>query len=264
MDKMKSNEQYISFGDITLFVKQIFSDKRTGTNDPIVIFLHEGLGSVGQWKDFPEKVIEATGLNAMLYDRQGYGKSSPLTTKRNIDYLKHEEELFNTLIKNLQVKKYYLIGHSEGGTIALIHASRQPKGLLKVITLSANTINEPKISESINKIIDQYHQQDSHLRQSLKKYHGSNTDLIFDAWSLTWTAPFFQNLNIDNELRKIQVPVLAFHGTADKYTTLIQIEKIKQNVHSEKELVIIPGGTHHLHFDNTETVLKHLVSFIQK
>lgn len=262
---MKSSEQFISIGEIKLFVKQIFSGKQTNTNDdPVLIFLHEGLGSVGQWKDFPEKVIEATGLNAMLYDRQGYGKSSPLTTKRKIDYLKQEEDLFNTLIKKLQIKKYYLIGHSEGGTIALIHTSKNPNGLLKVITLSANTINEPKISEAINYVIRQYHKPNSYLRQSLMKYHGSNTDLIFDAWSLTWTAPFFQNLNIDNELSKIQVPVLAFHGTADKYTTLIQIEKIKQNVNSEKELVIIPGGTHHLHFDNTETVLKHLISFIQK
>lgn len=261
---MESNEFFVNLSGIKLFVKKTVPTQVVDESSPVMVFLHEGLGSINQWKGFPEKLVKATGFTALVYDRQGYGKSSPLTQVRQIDYIHKEEELLSRLLHQLNVQFYFLIGHSEGGSLALIHAARHPSGLLKVVTLAANTRFEDKIKPSILHVMKNYHKPGNKLKQALSKYHGDKTDAVFNAWSKTWTADFFKSWNIIEELKQVEVPVLAFHGKNDQYTSLLQIENIQNQVSAPKELFILDHCSHHPHFDHEETVIKAIERFLRK
>jgi len=254
-------EFYVTVGDVRLYCEKRTPPK-SEPEKPVVLFLHEGLGSVRQWKDFPEKFIQMCKQPVLLYDRVGYGKSTPQKAKRGLDYLHREEEVLTRLIRKLNVKNYILLGHSEGGSLALIHAARHPEGLQKVITLSANTQEEPCITPGIEKVRELYEKADSKLKQALQKYHGTQCDAVFYAWCDTWTAPFFQQWNILPELKQIRVPVLAFHGRADQYTSLRQIENIRNHIPGKKEIFILSGASHHPHFDFPEKVLNAICAFL--
>lgn len=257
-------DSFVDLSGVRLFTEILISDGSwLDKEKPIVIFLHEGLGSVKQWKDFPEKFLEECHVPVLLYDRMGYGKSSPRKEKRGLDYIQREEDLLNMLIRKLSLKKYYILGHSEGGSLALIHAAQHPEGLLKVITLSANTQYEPDITSGIESVRKQYEKPDSKLRQALQKYHGTHCDDVFYAWCNTWTTSSFQSWNIQTELNRIQVPVLAFHGRNDQYTSLLQIENIEQFVPARKEIHILDQCSHHPHFDYPEKVLAVIRDFLE-
>ncbi len=120
---MVIEDEFVELSGIRLFTRKLIPDGHGNNKKPVVIFLHEGLGSVNQWKDFPEKFIREYSLPVLLYDRQGYGKSSPLTEKRGLDYIHKEAKLPEHLIQHFSLKKYYLLGHSEGGLLALIYAA---------------------------------------------------------------------------------------------------------------------------------------------
>lgn len=261
---MLYRDDRISLSGIVLFFREILPDQQSVLQVPVIVFLHEGLGSVEQWKDFPEKLVKATGFPAVLYDRQGYGKSGPLTEKRGIDYLHKEEKLLQKFIDALDLRSYFLVGHSEGGSLGLIRASHHPKGLLKVVTLSANSFNEPKITPSIQAVMKIYEEPGNKLKSGLSKYHGEKTDDVFDAWSKTWTAPFFRSWNIFEELAEIKVPVLSFHGKSDQYTSLQQIENIRKLVRAPKEINILDACSHHPHFDCQEEVVKKIADFLKR
>ncbi|MBE0650209.1 MAG: alpha/beta hydrolase [Bacteroidales bacterium] len=258
------HDTWVTLSGIKLFVRKIHREKKINAGSPVIVFLHEGLGSVEQWKDFPEKLVSATGLDAVVYDRLGYGKSGPLTEKRGIDYIHKEEKFLHNLIEALNLNSYFVVGHSEGGSLGLIHASNHPKDLLKVVTLSANSFNEPKIAPSIEEVIKTYEAPQSKLKIALTKYHGEKTDDVFYAWSKTWTAPFFHSWNILDELTKIEVPVQSFHGKNDQYTSLQQIENIKRLVTAPKEIIILDDCSHHPHFDHQDVVVKNITDFLSQ
>ncbi len=261
---MQIEDAFVDVQDVRLFTRKIFPEREEKhTEQPVIIFLHEGLGSVGQWKDFPEKVVKTCELPVLLYDRVGYGQSSPRREKRGLDYLHREEKVLRRLIQKLSLKTYILLGHSEGGSLAFIHAAQHPAGLLKIITLSANTQEEPCITPGIEKVRQTYEKPDSKLKAALQKYHGPHCDAVFYAWCDTWTAPFFQTWNIKPELQKTEVPVLAFHGRNDQYTSLIQIQNILQLVPADKQTVILENCGHHPHFDNPEKVMEALCRFLK-
>lgn len=258
-------DSFVDLSGVRLFTRKLIPDGCCRDKEkPIVIFLHEGLGSVKQWKDFPEKFIEKCRLPVLLYDRMGYGKSSPRKEKRGLDYIHREEQLLSLLIRKLSLKKYYLLGHSEGGSLALIHAALHPDGLLKVITLSANTEHEPRIIPGIKSVRKQYEKPNSKLKQALQKYHGAHCDDVFYAWCDTWMATSFQSWNIKAELSRIKVPILAFHGSNDQYTSLQQIENIRQLVPAEKEIHILDQCSHHPHFDHPVKVLDFIRNFTER
>lgn len=260
---MLSEEWFVSLSGVKLFVKKIFPKENIDSQFPVMVFLHEGLGSIDQWKGFPEKLVKATGSPALVYDRLGYGKSSPLTEERQLDYIHKEEVLFRKLLHQLNIKSYFLIGHSEGGSLALIHAAQHPKGLLKVVTLAANTRLEAKVKPSILSVVKQYEKENSKLKQALAKYHGEKTDAVFYAWSKTWTSDFFTSWNIIDELKQIEVPLLAFHGKNDQYTSLFQMENIRKYVSGPKSLHVMDNCSHHPHFDHEKEVIEAINNFLK-
>jgi pimeloyl-ACP methyl ester carboxylesterase len=260
---MVRKETFIHFSGVRLYTRLLIPEgQRMDDPIPVTVFLHEGLGSADQWKDFPERFLKKCQTPVLLYDRLGYGRSSRQKEKRGLDYLHKEEKLLHLLLQKLHIGKYILLGHSEGGSLALIHAAQHPSGLLKVITLSANTQEEPCIAPAIEKVKKEYEKPGSKLKAALQQYHGEQCDAVFYAWSDTWTAQFFQSWNILPELKNIRVPLLAFHGGHDQYTSLVQIENIRKWVPGIKETILFEKGSHHLHFDEPEKVLSAICAFI--
>lgn len=227
---------------------------------PVLVFLHEGLGSIGQWKNFPAQLCAATGCGGLLFDRQGYGKSSALEKPRSIHYL-HDyalQELPAVLAHALAGRDYLVIGHSDGGTIALLHAAEKPAHLRGVITEAAHVSVEPAALAGIDRADAAY--RDGRLA-SLIRYHGEKTETLFRAWADTWRAPWFASWSIEYALPSIDCPVLVMQGEGDEYGTLDQIERIIRQTPNARACVI-PECGHVPHHEQRDQVLEAMARFI--
>lgn len=229
-------------------------------NKPCLIFLHEGLGSIRQWKGFPEKVCAATGHPGLVYERQGYGLSSALTNKRTVHYLHHYALAEFSKVRSSLIgdREYILIGHSDGGSISLIAAAEQPKQLKAVITQAAHVFVEQETIAGIESALKAW--QAGKLK-GLEKYHGDKTEQIFNAWAHTWQQPWFHCWNIEYLLESIQVPTLVMQGEQDQYGTIKQVQAIAQKVQNGKALMLA-NCAHVPYLEAERATLDHMCSFI--
>ncbi len=236
-------------------------DKRD--NGPVLVFLHEGLGSIGQWRDFPEKICAATGLSALVYDRWGYGGSDPLTQPRKPDYL-HDEALVSLpeVLCQCDIDKPILIGHSDGGSIAIIYAGTYPQKVSGIITEAAHVFVEDVTVEGIKSAVEVYESTD--LKKRLAKFHDNNTELMFRGWSDIWLSPEFRNWNIEEYLPQITCPFLAIQGKDDEYGTRAQVEAIVDKVTGSARASMIDNCGHIPHLQAMEKVFSEMVSFIRQ
>ncbi len=230
---------------------------------PVILFLHEGLGSVAQWKDFPENLCKALDLPGLLYDRQGHGKSPRLTEERDESYLeKYALEELPAFLKHLHLsRQLILFGHSDGGSIALIFASRYPEKIRGVITEAAHIYVEPITWKGIEPVIAEFEAK-QRLYQALNRYHGAKAEHTFYAWANTWKKKQQSNWNISNYLHNFHTPVLAIQGKEDQYATeqhLIDITHPLKNVQAS----LIEHCRHSPHVEQAETVLSLAVNFIR-
>ncbi|MEM7531153.1 MAG: alpha/beta hydrolase [Chloroflexota bacterium] len=234
---------------------------------PTLIFLHEGLGSIRQWRDFPEEVGRATGCNTLVYNRAGYGSSDLAIVPRQVTYM-HDEGLIvlPALIDALQIGKHILIGHSDGGSIALIYGGGAASpNLLGIITEAAHVFNEDITVKSIEEAKEVY--QTAELREKLAKNH-PNVDHTFWGWNDIWLHPDFYHWNIEEYLPTIGVPVLVMQGLDDQYGTLAQVDAIVSGIGTttqtqppvEKEL--IPDCMHTPHKEQHDHTLDAMTAFI--
>lgn len=228
---------------------------------PHLVFLHEGLGCAAMWKNFPEQLCTRTGCAGVVYDRLGYGKSSPLRNKRQINYL-HEyalQELPIVLAAVIPDRPYFLIGHSDGASIALIHAAQAPPGLRGVITEAAHVFVETITVEGI-KAAEQGRQQGRF--RGLAKYHGARAESVFKAWAGTWLAHWFRDWNIENLLAGIVAPLLVIQGADDQYGTIRQVDSIVAGSSGSARRQIIADCGHAPHLEAPEAVLQLMADFI--
>lgn len=225
-----------------------------------LVFLHEGLGSIAQWRDFPERLCLMTGLPGVVYERRGYGSSGPAAERRTPHYL-HEEaiDLLPQLMQKLAIERPVLIGHSDGGSIALIFASAFPGRVSAVITEAAHVFVEDITLEGIRRAVSAY--RETGLREQLKRYHGDNTDAVFRAWSETWLSDEFRGWNIEAYLPGIKCPVLVIQGEDDEYGSAAQVEAIAGRVSGRAEPLVIPGCGHVPHLQAKEKVLQAMGRF---
>jgi pimeloyl-ACP methyl ester carboxylesterase len=231
-------------------------------SDTVLIFLHEALGSIPQWRAFPQELCENLKMNGLIYERQGHGKSDPLTEERNERYLhdyawKELPELLETLFASDQ--KFILIGHSDGGTIALLFAAAFPKRIAAVVTMAAHVINEPETIAGIQPAIDAYN---AGKLKKLSEFHGDKTDVLFFAWANTWKSEEFRTWNICGDIRVLKSPLLAIQGAQDQYGTAKQLELIKDSVQADCETVLLLGCGHHPHLEKTVDVIQRITSFL--
>lgn len=183
---------------------------------PCLVFLHEALGCVEMWKTFPERLSQRTGLPGLLYDRQGHGGSDPLNGPREREYLHREaREVLPALLRSLDVERPVFVGHSDGGTIALLFAAAYPDWPCCAVVEAAHVFVEEITRQGIREAVSTYHTTD--LESRLAKYHGDKSGELFHAWSGTWLSDMFSTWNMHHELPFIQCPLLVIQGEDDQY-----------------------------------------------
>lgn len=230
---------------------------------PTLVFLHEGLGSIGQWRRFPADLCIAAGLPGLVYERWGYGGSDPLTDNRPLDYL--EQEARDSLPEVLAVcgitEPPILFGHSDGATIVLLFAALYPTQVRAVISEAGHVFVEEICLAGIRDARTAYYEQDQ-LRQGLHRYHGANTDSMFRAWADTWLHPDRRHWNVEAELARVTCPTLVIQGMDDEYATRAQVDAIANGVSGPQEVLWLPDCAHVPHHQARDTVLQATVRFI--
>lgn len=236
--------------------------QRNYPDRPTIVFLHDSLGSVQLWRDFPQKLAEATQCNALVYDRLGYGKSEPMPTyERPTNYMELEADILNDLLTTLDMDHAILFGHSDGGTIALLTAGKYPEKVKALIVEAAHIFVEEVTLKGIYDAMQSY--KTTNLPERLAKYHGDKVNTIFKAWTETWTRSDYRNWNIEHLLPKITCPLLFIQGEADEYGTLAQVEKTVSQVSGKSEKCIIPNIGHTPHKEAPELTFNAAKGFIQ-
>jgi pimeloyl-ACP methyl ester carboxylesterase len=225
-----------------------------------LVFLHEGLGSLAMWKDFPSRCARATGCRALVYSRYGYGKSDPLTESRHVDFM-HDEALnaLPELLDKLEVKLPILFGHSDGGSIALIHAGGSSRPVRALILMAPHVLVEEFGLRSIEAAKRNFKTTD--LRDKLARYH-SDPDSAFWGWNDIWLHPDFRAWNIEEYLPRITCPILAIQGEQDEYGTMEQIERITRAIPGV-EVLKLNDCRHSPHRDQPDAVIQRVAQFVK-
>lgn len=245
----------------------LFADRRDA---PLVVFLHEGLGSVSMWREFPDRLCAAGGFRGLVYSRPGYGRSTPRAEDERwpVDFMHAQaHELLPALLSALGVgperDAVWLFGHSDGGSIALLHAAQFPDRVRGTIVLAPHLFVEDLSVASIAKAREAYLHDGSStsLRAKLARHH-DDVDSAFYGWNSIWLDPAFRNWNIEREIAAIRCPVLAVQGRDDEYGTMAQIDRIQALVPGTR-LLKLEGCGHSPHRDQPEQVISATVGFVR-
>jgi len=228
---------------------------------PALVFLHDGLGSIARWRDFPHRVAQAANCDAVVYSRHGYGSSDPLAVPRTARYM-HDEALtaLPELLEALAIDRPILVGHSDGGSIALIHAGAAARPVAAVITLAAHVLVEDVSIASIAAAKTAFETTD--LRVRLARYH-ADVDSAFLGWNRIWLAPEFRRWNIEEFLPRIACPVLAIQGADDEFGTMEQMRRIGAQV-AAVELLELEDCRHSAHEDQPDAVVEAITRFVDR
>jgi pimeloyl-ACP methyl ester carboxylesterase len=229
---------------------------------PTLVLLHEGLGCVALWRDVPARLAADTGCRVFAYSRFGYGRSDRVTLPRPMTYM-HDEalEVLPRVLDAAGITRAVLLGHSDGGSIAAIHAGmmRDPR-ITGIVLIAAHFFVEELNLRSIVQIRTEY--ETIGLRSRLARYH-ANVDNAFRGWNDTWLDPRFHDFDITGCLPHITVPVLALQGAEDPYGTEAQLKVLERTVRSPLETKLILGARHAPHFEATEATLAAIAGFVR-
>jgi pimeloyl-ACP methyl ester carboxylesterase len=226
-----------------------------------LVLLHEGLGSIAMWRDFPERLAEAARTSVVVYSRYSYGDSDALDASRTVRYM-HDEALVTLpqFLDALSIERPLLVGHSDGGSIALIHAGGSGRAVAGVVAIAAHVIVEDISVASIAAARDAYRNSD--LRSKLARYH-ADVDGAFWGWNDIWLDPPFRAWNIEEYLPRIACPVLAIQGEDDEYGTMDQLARIARGAR-DAELVRLDNCRHSPHRDRPDALLAAIARFVER
>lgn len=224
-----------------------------------LVFLHEGLGSMALWRDFPDKVAARLGLRALVYSRFGYGQSDGLASRRDIHFMHHEAlEVLPRLLDQLGIAAPLLVGHSDGASIALIHAAATRRPVSGLVLMAPHVFVEPITVASIARMREAYRTSD--LRDRLAKYH-AHVDDAFLGWADSWLLPEFLVWSIEPLLPDVRVPMLLIQGVDDEYGTLEQLDRIATRASGPVTRLELSRCGHSPHRDQPVAVLEAIAAF---
>ena len=228
---------------------------------PVLMLLHEGLGCVGMWRHFPERLAEGTRCAVFALSRAGYGRSDPVPLPRPLDYHERETAMLPKVLAAAGIGRHLLIGHSDGGTIALLAAAaRSPRPAQAIVTMAAHVFVE---EVSIAGIIEARHGwEHGDLRPRLERWHDGNVECAFLGWCDTWLDPRFRDWNIEHRLRDVRVPALVMQGAHDHYGTPAQVEAIAGGVAGPVRTLMVDGAGHAPHLERPEAVIAAIAAFL--
>lgn len=224
-----------------------------------ILLMHEGLGSVGLWKNFPEALAEATGREVIAWSRQGHGWSDPIFEPRRPDYMHREAELLPVLHRQLGLPRAHWLGHSDGGSIALIGASWYPELAASLILEAPHVFVEEVTVSSIATIGASY--TASGMGERMQRYH-ADPDHIFRKWNDIWLEPAFRDWNIEALLSRISAPALLIQGRDDEYGTMEQLDRIAAVLPATQRLALDDCG-HSPHRDQEAVVIAAICDFLE-
>lgn len=228
---------------------------------PPLVFLHEGLGSIGLWRDFPDRVAAATGARTLVYSRLGHGRSDPPPGVRGMDYLHREAlDVLPAVLDQCGIETPILVGHSDGASIALIFAALAGRPVRGLVLEAPHSFVETVTLTGIRDAVEAARTTD--LLQKLSRHHDA-AEALFRAWSDTWLSPPFAGWTIEKSLPAIRCPTLVIQGEDDEYGTPEQVHAITRRVSGPAEGLLLPRCGHTPHRDQPDAVLDATVRFIR-
>lgn len=232
-------------------------------NAPSLVLLHEGLGCVALWRDFPARLAMETGLGVCVYSRAGYGASDPCELPRPLDYMTHEARTaLPELLDRIGFRDGVLVGHSDGASIAAIHAGevrdRRVRGL---VLMAPHFFTEEMGLSAIAEARQAFEETD--LRERLARYH-RDVDAAFRGWNDAWLDPGFRDWDIRASLKRIEIPILCLQGTEDQYGTEAQVQVVAERAAGPVTIRMVPDCRHAPHLEATELALDEIVRFVAR
>ena len=267
--RMPASATDVEFVDVAFDGRRVRIEHRWLSRErvdaPLVVFLHEGLGSLTMWKDYPQRLCNAGGYRGLVFSRPGYGRSTPRRPDErwNVDFMHRQaQQLLPQLFDRLGVAGErdapWLFGHSDGASIALIHAATFRTGIAGVIAVAPHIVVEDLSIHSIEDAREAYRSTD--VRTKLARYH-DDVDSAFFGWNDIWLDPRFRAWSIEALLPSIACPVLAIQGADDEYGTLAQVEGIRERA-SQTEVVVLEDCRHSPHRDRPQALTRATTDFI--
>lgn len=261
-----ASAEFITAGGRRLECRRI--PTAAGRCGPTLVFLHEGLGCVSMWKDFPERVARASGLGALSYSRAGYGRSDPASLPRPVRYM-HDEALavLPELLARAGIEDAILIGHSDGASIAIVYAgsmaTRERAARVRGLVLMApHVFNESICVAGVRQAEEAY--VHGKLRAGLARHHGEQVERAFWGWRDVWLHPEFWHWNIEEYLGGIGVPMLLIQGEDDNYGTVRQLEAIEAGAPAPVERLLLPACGHSPYRDQPQATFEATTGFIER
>jgi pimeloyl-ACP methyl ester carboxylesterase len=225
-----------------------------------IVLLHEGLGCVQMWRNFPQLLADSTKLRVLAYSREGYGSSTPISGPRDIEFMRDEAvRVLPALLNALEIENPILIGHSDGASIALLAAAVQ-KNIVATIVLAPHLFVENICVTAITETLATYKEEAKQMRTKLAKFH-TDVDGAFYGWANVWLSEQFLHWNIEADIAPITCPLLAIQGEQDQYGTMKQLDQLKVKV-PHAQLLKLDNCRHSPQFDQTEKVLTAISQFI--
>lgn len=253
---VSSKELYLSLNEHSIFVKQWNPARLL---DPIPVFLlHDSLGCVALWRNFPELICKELGKTVYAYDRLGFGRSSELLELPSVDFVLKEKEVLRHLLVELKINNFDLFGHSVGGAMAIAGAAHL-KGCRSLVVESAQVFVEAKTLEGIQKAKVSF--LDKNKFDKLTKYHGSKAKWVLNAWTEVWLSKDFSHWNLEPVLKELSCPTLAIYGDLDEFASVAFPETIRRLAVGSTMVKIIVGGGHVPHRENPDLILELLKEF---
>ncbi|MGB0867417.1 MAG: alpha/beta fold hydrolase [Granulosicoccaceae bacterium] len=261
---MAQSADYTPFSErrITLFDSSVYvRDWSPATDSPKapVLLLHDSLGSVDLWRDFPSRLASASGRRVFAYDRIGFGRSSERSDRPNASFVSEEgQQVLPALLHALDLEKVVLCGHSVGGGMAIEASVALPERVHALVTIAAQAFVEDRTREGISAAKKSF--EDPDVLQRLAKYHGDKAAWVVDAWTEVWLSEAFASFNVERAIAKLQVPSLAIHGERDEYGSALHPQLIAN--HARGHVCMLDGVGHVPHRECPELLVQVMAKFL--
>jgi pimeloyl-ACP methyl ester carboxylesterase len=260
-------EQAVTTPDGRLFVR-VWTPAGAAHGQPTApicpfVLLHDSLGSVDLWRDFPEALAQATGKPVVAYDRLGYGRSDAAHGLPPADFVAQEGQAgLKPVLDQLQLQRAILLGHSVGGGMAVNGAVQMPERIAGIVTVAAQAFAEDRTLEAIAQAKLQF--QDESQLARLRKYHGDKARWVVDAWTESWLSPAFASWHVRDVLAQLQCPLLALHGEHDEYGSAVHPQIYSEGAGGPSHMMLIPGAHHLPHREQPLAVAQWVQDFVRE
>ncbi|WP_397533712.1 alpha/beta fold hydrolase [Roseateles sp.] len=251
-------------GSLALQIESQWLNADLGHERPLIVFLHEGLGSLSQWRDFPQRLCDAAQCRGLVFSRPGYGRSTPRTEPWPQDYLQRQTlallpAYFDAM--GLANERLFLFGHSDGASLALLFAAAYPERVRGLVAMAPHLFVEDITLAGLREAKRAYEAEPSSLKAALARHH-ADVDSAFYGWNDAWLRPGFEQWSIEADLATLACPVLALQGVGDEYGTLAQIEAVGR-IHAETRVVALQECGHAPQRDQPEAVIAHTLQLLE-